>query len=159
VCRGSCLSGYEVASGGVYGRHVCMLRMLWVLCSVLRSEHETPLLVDFAARPPHVFVLVLRARRLPLHVFAPVLFAHLLLEAAAQDAQNLSLVVTTFRGCELVVGLKAWIGTQRSRRGSCLNQWPIKSKRFCILRGKMQKILAFATHTPKIFLILCACVC
>jgi hypothetical protein len=62
-----------VVSREVYVRHACILRRLWVLSSFLQSEHETPLLVDFAARPPHVFVLVL--------------FAHLLLKAAALDAQ------------------------------------------------------------------------
>jgi hypothetical protein len=40
--------------------------------------------------PPHVFVPVLRARRLPLDfaVRPPHIFAHPLLDAAAQAAQN-----------------------------------------------------------------------
>jgi len=45
-----------------------------VLSSAPRSELETRLLVDFAARPPHVV--------------APVLLVHPLLKAAAEDAQN-----------------------------------------------------------------------
>ena len=48
--------------------------MLWGLSSFPRFEPETRL-IDFAARPPHVFVLVLRA--------------HLLHEAVAQDVQSL----------------------------------------------------------------------
>jgi hypothetical protein len=60
--------------------------MLSVVSSFPRSEHETRLLVDFVAhplhvfvRPPHVFVPVLLARRLPLHVFALVLPSPLVL--------------------------------------------------------------------------------
>ena len=75
-----------MVSREVYGRHVCILRMLSVLSSFPRSERETRLLVDFAARSPHVFARPLRAvapvlpfRRLPLHAFAPVPPARLLL--------------------------------------------------------------------------------
>jgi hypothetical protein len=56
---------------------------------VLSSFH---LLFDFAARPPHVFFLVLHARRLPLHAFARVLLAHPLLVAVAQGEQTLILL-------------------------------------------------------------------
>jgi len=50
------------------------------------------LAVEFAALPQHVFTYRLHAitrvllfRRLPLHVFAPVLLAHVLLKVATQD--------------------------------------------------------------------------
>jgi hypothetical protein len=56
----------RVVSREVCGRHVCILRMLWVLSSFPRSERETRLLVDFAARLPHVFVPVLPSPRLSL---------------------------------------------------------------------------------------------
>jgi hypothetical protein len=85
-----------VVSREMYGRHVCILQMLWVLSSFLRSERETPLLVDFVARPPHVFLLLADVAALP--------------EATALDVQNLSLVVTTFRGCEFIVEWKVWMG-------------------------------------------------
>ena len=68
-----------MVSREVYGRHVYILRMLWVLSSFSRSERETRLRVDFAVRPPHVFVPVPPSHRLPLHVVAPVLPARLLL--------------------------------------------------------------------------------
>jgi hypothetical protein len=67
-----------VVSREVHGRHVCILRMLCVLSS-LPVAPVLPaglLVVDFAALP----------------------------EVAALDAQNLSPVVTTFRGCELLNG-------------------------------------------------------
>jgi hypothetical protein len=96
-----------VVSREVHGRHVCILRMLWFLSSFPRSERETPLLVDFVTRPPHVFLLLVDFAARPQHVVAPVLPARLLLvdfaalpEATALDAQNPSPVVTTFRGCE-----------------------------------------------------------
>jgi hypothetical protein len=58
ACWGSYPSRYEVVSRSAYGRHVCILRMLWVLSPFPRSKRETRLLVDCAAPPPHVFVLV-----------------------------------------------------------------------------------------------------
>jgi hypothetical protein len=77
--------------------------MLWVLSSFPRYERETPLLVDFAARPQHVVAPVLPARLLLVDFAA-------LPEATALDAQNPSPVVTTFRGCEFVVELKIGLG-------------------------------------------------
>ena len=76
----------------VYGRHVCILRMLWVLSSF--------------PHPPHVFVPVLRARRLPLHAFAPALLAHLLLEGVVQDVQILIPFLSTFCRSRVVVELE-----------------------------------------------------
>ena len=122
----------------VYGRYVCIPRMLCVLSSFPRSERETlllvlavapvlparQLLVDYAARPPHVVAPVLPCPLLlfdfaarPPHVVAPVLPCPLLLfdfaarpphgvvpvlafrwllEAASQDAQNPIPVWRTF---------------------------------------------------------------
>ncbi len=77
-----------MVSREVCGRHVCILRMLWVLSSFPRSERETPLLVDFVARPPHVFLLLVDFAALP--------------EATALDAQNPSPAVTTFRRLSLL---------------------------------------------------------
>jgi hypothetical protein len=70
--------------------------MLWVLSSFSRSERETPLLIDFAARPQHVIAPVLPARLLLVDFAA-------LPEATALGAQNPSPFVTTFRGCVGVV--------------------------------------------------------
>lgn len=83
--------------------------MLLVLSFIPQSKLKTWLLIDFTARPPHVFVPILRTYWLPLHAFAyvqpshwlpfdfatrpphvvtPILLTHLLLEVAAEDAQN-----------------------------------------------------------------------
>ena len=94
-----------MVSREVYGRHVCIVRMLWVSSSFPRSEGETRLLVDFAARPRHVVAPVLPARLLLVDVAA-------LPEATALDAQNPNPFVTTFRGCEFVVELKVWTGSR-----------------------------------------------
>ena len=78
-----------MVSREVYGRHVCILRMLCVLSCL-------PVL-------PRAFALVLLA-------VAPVLPSRLLFddfnalpEATALGAQNPNPVVTTFRGCEFVI--------------------------------------------------------
>jgi hypothetical protein len=101
-----------------------VLRLLSVWIRSGFDKNVWPLLFDFAARPPHVFVLVLHGLRLPLHAFAlvlpfhrllfdfaarpphvfvlvlhafaPALLAHLLLEAVTQDAQTLIPALRTF---------------------------------------------------------------
>ncbi|KAH8745086.1 hypothetical protein F5882DRAFT_423333 [Hyaloscypha sp. PMI_1271] len=97
----------------MYGRHVCILRILWVLFSF-------PLLFEFAAHPPHVVAPVLRARRLPFesaarapHVFVPVLpsrrlpaHVDLLLEVAAASAQIPTPASKTFCRRRAVIELK-----------------------------------------------------
>jgi hypothetical protein len=83
----------------VYGKYVCILRMLCVLSSFPRSKLETLL-------PPHAVALVLPFRRLPGRVFAPVLPFRRLLEAAAQDARNLIPALRTFCRCRLVIKSK-----------------------------------------------------
>jgi hypothetical protein len=95
TCHSSCLSGHVVVSKGVYGKYVCTLRTLSVSSCFPRYKHETLLPLHVFVRPPHAIALVLPFLRLPfnfvahrLHVFAPVLPAHLLLEAAALDARN-----------------------------------------------------------------------
>jgi hypothetical protein len=93
----------------MYSSNVVCLVFSFCASARLRSSSAlSSASFDFAARPPHVFVLVLPSRQLPLHVVAPVLPARLLLvdfaalpKATALGAQNLSPVVTTFRGCEL----------------------------------------------------------
>ncbi len=107
-----------MVSREVYGRRVCILRMLWVLSSFPRSERETRLLVDFAARPPHIFVLVLRACWLLPHVFAPALLAHPLLEAVAQDEQTLIPSSRTFCRSTVVIELECDDDISRINRAS-----------------------------------------
>jgi hypothetical protein len=75
-----------------------------------RYEHEILLLLHVFARPLHAVVRplltvapVLPFRRLPVYVFALVLPAHLLLEAAAQDARNLIPALRTFCRCGFVI--------------------------------------------------------
>jgi len=84
-----------VVSKGVYGKYVYTLRTLSVSSCFPQYEHETLLPLHVFVRPPHAVTLVLPFRRLPfdfvvhrLHVFAPVLPAHLLLEAAALNVRN-----------------------------------------------------------------------
>ena len=71
------------------GKRVGILRMWWVLSFFPRSQRAIRLLVDCAARPPHVF--------------ATALLAHLPLEAAAQDAQTLIPALKTFCWSRLLV--------------------------------------------------------
>jgi hypothetical protein len=80
-------------------------RGMWVLSSFPRSERETRLPFDFAARPPHVFV--------------PALLAHQLLEAVAQDVQTLIPAFRTFCRRRVVFELECdddiWKTHQRRR--------------------------------------------
>jgi hypothetical protein len=85
-----------MVSREIYSKHVYILQILCVLFSFPLAERETRLLVDFAAHPLHVFVLVLHARQLPLHAFAPALLVHLLLGVVEQDAQTLIPLLRTF---------------------------------------------------------------
>jgi hypothetical protein len=91
-----------VVSKGVYGKYVYTLRTLSVSSCFPQYEHETLLPLHVFVRPPHAVTLVLPFRRLPfdfvvhrLHVFAPVLPAHLLLDAAALGARNSIPALTT----------------------------------------------------------------
>jgi hypothetical protein len=93
--------------------------MLCVLSSFLRSERETPLLVDFAAGPPHAVAPVLPSRRLPERVFALVLPARLLLEEAAQDPRDLIPALRSFRRCWFALTMKRCLERSSSIRWYC----------------------------------------
>jgi hypothetical protein len=136
-----------------------------------RSERETLFLVDFVARPPHVFLLLVdfaarpqHVAARPQHVVAPVLPARLLLvdfatlpEAIALDAQNLSPFVIIFRGYKFVIELKVWIRSLSSIGHYCLSNGPGAGRLFLgrISTSTISGIFQVYVSIP--FLILCSC--